>query len=64
MVSMTDLFLSTILSFNSNRQFFMLVRIFVIRCMPSTNKTLVSSVERYPLSAYSLPLIDSISAHF
>src|SRR5690606_41868307 len=52
MVSMTDLFLSMILSFISIRQFFILLRI------------LVSSFERYPLSPYSFPFILSRNRSF
>src|SRR5690606_413376 len=64
MVSMTDLFLSMILSFISIRQFFILLRILVTRCKPFTKRILVSSFERYPLSPYSFPFILSRNRSF
>lgn len=61
MVSITERLRSNILSFISISTFFILLRICVIRCNPSTKRTSVIFWEIYPLSAYNFPLIFSIN---
>ena len=54
-VSMTERFLSIILSCRLISEFFMFFLIFVIRCMSSTKSRLKRSWLTYPLSAKSFP---------
>ena len=54
-VSITDLFLSKILSLISMSTFFMLFLMMVIRWSPSTNSNSVGFLEEYPLSPYNFP---------
>ena len=53
-VSITDLFLSNILSCNSISVFFILFLIPVIKWMPSINNSSTKFLSIYPLSAYNL----------
>jgi hypothetical protein len=61
-ISITDRFHRSILSFVSICTFFKLFLNWIIKYNPLTNSISVSFFEIYPLSAYSLPLTFSINA--
>ena len=63
-VSINDLFLSRILSRRCINEFFIFLRMRVIKCMSSTNNSSKRLCETYPLSATSFPKIFSVNFFF